>query len=69
MNARDNDVKKSKIGRPPVDTEAVTVRMQRSVLDRLDTWRAAQRPIPTRPDAIRHFVEVGIEAMHDPQND
>jgi hypothetical protein len=68
MNARDNNGKKSKMGRPPVDTEAVTVRMHRSVIDQLDTWRATQRPIPTRPEAIRYFVEVGMRQI-DPNLD
>jgi len=45
---------KKKIGRPSVDSEAVNVRIERSMLDSLDAWIAAQpEPRPSRPEAIR----------------
>ncbi len=45
--------KKSKRGRPSVDSEAVNVRMERSLLAPLDRWIAAQPEPMTRPEAIR----------------
>jgi hypothetical protein len=49
--------KKSKRGRPPVDSEEVRSRMERSLLDAIDAWIAAQpEPRPSRPGAIRRLV-------------
>lgn len=53
----------NKGGRPRVDTEAVTVRMHKLFLERLDDWRAEQRPIPSRPEGIRRFAEIGLESQ------
>jgi Arc/MetJ-type ribon-helix-helix transcriptional regulator len=57
-----NNIKK-KMGRPPVDSEAVTVRMERSLLDALDRWREAQPDVPSRPEAIRRGVTEWLKAM------
>ena len=46
-------VKKSKIGRPAVDTEAVTLRLPREILDKIEEYRRKQDDIPTRQEAIR----------------
>jgi len=54
-----NSAKKPK-GRPSVDSEAVNVRIERSMLDALDEWRRAQSDIPTRPEAIRRLVEKSL---------
>ena len=46
--------KKSGRGRPRVDSEIVTARVGRAVLDALDAWRGRQpEPKPTRPEAVR----------------
>jgi hypothetical protein len=47
---------KSKIGRPPVDTDAVNVRMSAVMLSQLDDWRRAQPDLPGRPEAIRRLL-------------
>lgn len=52
--------KKSK-GRPAVDSEAINVRMERSLIDRLDEYRRGQPDLPNRPEAIRRLVERGLE--------
>lgn len=49
-----------KMGRPPRDTEAVNVRIDRNVLDRLDDYRREQPDMPSRPEAIRRLVEKGL---------
>ena len=55
--------KKSKQGRPPVDSEAVNVRLERPALNAIDAWIAAQpEPRPTRPEAIRRLVEKALGA-------
>ena len=61
--SRLDNVKKSKrMGRPPVDSEAVTVRMTVDALRSLDEWRRGQDNLPGRPEAIRRLVELGLKA-------
>jgi hypothetical protein len=57
-----DSAKKSTKGRPSVDSEAVNVRMERPQLLRLDDWRRVQADMPTRPEAIRRLIELGLEA-------
>ena len=62
MPSRINDIKKSKRGRPPVESEAVTVRMAATALQNIDDWRRHQADLPGRPEAIRRLVEIGLKA-------
>jgi hypothetical protein len=62
MKSTINNVKKSKRGRPPVDSEAVTVRIAVDALQILDDWRRKQDDLPGRPEAIRRLVELGLKA-------
>ena len=56
------NVKKPR-GRPPVETEALTVRVHRNQLAAIDAWIATQpEPRPTRPEAIRRLVEQALGA-------
>ena len=51
------DTGKSRRGRPRVDSEDVSARMERGMLDALDAWIAAQpEPRPGRSEAIRRLV-------------
>ena len=52
--------KKNWRGRPQVNFEAVTVRMLKSELARLDAWMERHLPEGTRPMAIRWLVEIGL---------
>lgn len=54
--------KKSRRGRPPVDSELLRARMSRADLTAIDEWRARQRPVPKRPEAVRQLVKLGINA-------
>jgi hypothetical protein len=54
--------KKPTKGRPSVDSEAVNVRMERPQISQLDDWRRRQPDLPTRPEAIRRLIELGLEA-------
>jgi hypothetical protein len=56
-----SDVKKP-TGRPPVDSEAVTLRLQREQLDALDAWRAAQSDNPGRPEAVRRLLALALDS-------
>jgi hypothetical protein len=62
MTSRINNIKNSKRGRPPVDSEAVTVRIAVDALKDLDDWRRKQDDLPGRPEAIRRLVAVGLRA-------
>jgi hypothetical protein len=57
-----SSAKKSARGRPSVDSEAVNVRIERPQLSKLDDWRRSQPDLPTRPEAIRRLIELGLEA-------
>jgi hypothetical protein len=57
-----DSAKKSRKGRPNVDSEAINVRIERAQLGNLDDWRRAQPDLPTRPEAIRRLIELGLEA-------
>jgi hypothetical protein len=41
----------------------ISLKAPQSFLDKIDEWRAGQRPIPNRGDAIRRLVEVGLDAL------
>ena len=58
----ENSAEKPKKGRPPVDSEAVNVRLERSFLSVLDNWRRNQADLPSRPEAIRRLLEQALGA-------
>jgi hypothetical protein len=62
MKSTIDSAKKSKIGRPPVDTEAVNVRLAVTALEVIDNWRRKQDDLPGRPEAIRRLVDLGLKA-------
>jgi hypothetical protein len=45
-----------KMGRPPVDTEAVTVRLPRALIAALDDARRQEPDMPTRQEIIRRVL-------------
>jgi hypothetical protein len=51
-----SNVKKRGPGRPPVDSEAVTLRFPTPVIEALETYAADQREPVTRSEAIRLIV-------------
>jgi Arc/MetJ-type ribon-helix-helix transcriptional regulator len=54
-------IKKSKRGRPPVDTMAVTVRMHKSDLAKIDAWIAERHDENiSRPEVIRRLVQLAL---------
>ncbi|MCJ8139946.1 hypothetical protein [Falsirhodobacter halotolerans] len=44
------------MGRPPVDSEAVTVRMERELLRAIDDYRRQQDDLPSRPEVVRRVM-------------
>jgi hypothetical protein len=55
--------KKRGRGRPPTGgrREGVMVRLDPSQFEALDGWSAKQKPKPSRPEAIRRLVELGLK--------
>jgi hypothetical protein len=53
------------MGRPTVDSEPVTVRVERQRLAVLDEWRRAQPDLPSRPEAIRRLIELGLKVAEN----
>ena len=49
--------KPNKGGRPPADTEALTLRLHRDVIGAVEAFRREQDTIPSRPEAIRQILK------------
>jgi hypothetical protein len=43
--------------------QRLTLVTRRSQLDAIDAWRVEQRPIPSRNEAIRQLIDLGLEAV------
>ena len=57
------DIRKKRIGRPPVNAVPVLVRIAPAEIEPIDGWIKEQpRPKPSRPEAIRRLVELGLKA-------
>jgi hypothetical protein len=57
-----NSAKKLSKGRPVVDSEPVNVRIERSQIVALDDWRRQQTDLPSRPEAVRRMIKLGLKA-------
>lgn len=63
MDAMPGQEKKiaKKRGRPATGTSpTIGVRVADALRLAIDDWRARQRPIPSRPEAIRQLAELGL---------
>jgi hypothetical protein len=58
------DIPKKRRGRPQTGgrREGVMVRLEPAQFEALDAWSAEQKPEPSRPEAIRRLVELGLKA-------
>lgn len=50
-----------KMGRPKLDTEAVTLRLPREMIEALDERRRLEADLPTRPEMIRRLLAETLE--------
>ncbi|WGR54780.1 ribbon-helix-helix protein, CopG family [Paracoccus versutus] len=55
-----------KRGRPPVDSEAINLRLPRELIEALDNRRRLEPDLPTRPEMIRRALVQWLE-MTDPE--
>jgi hypothetical protein len=58
------DIAKKRTGRPKTTGlgTGIMVRSHEDFLRPLDEWIAKQKPKPSRPEAIRRLVELGLKA-------
>jgi hypothetical protein len=56
MKPKFDSVRKRKRGRPPVDGEAVNVRLRAEILIAIDEFRRSQSDLPNRPESIRRLI-------------
>lgn len=53
-----------KRGRPATGTSpTIGVRVPQELSDRIEEWRAQQRPVPSIPEAIRRLVEAALDRV------
>ena len=43
-----------------MDSEELRARVERSLIDAIDEWRRAQAAPPSRPEAIRQLLKIGL---------
>jgi hypothetical protein len=58
-----SNIRKKRIGRPPVNAVPVLVRIPPAEIEPIDAWIAKQKPSPSRPEAIRRLVEIGLGSV------
>ncbi|QEW21112.1 ribbon-helix-helix protein, CopG family [Paracoccaceae bacterium] len=46
----------ARMGRPKLDTEPVTIRMDRQMLKAIDDYRREQEDLPSRPEVVRRVM-------------
>ena len=56
MSRLDAGKKSKRMGRPPVDSEEVSTRMERKLLSALDAYAASSQEVLTRPKAVRAIL-------------
>lgn len=61
MTRSDREAKR--VGRPEVDSEAVNVRIERTILDLIDEWRMSREVELSRPKVVRHIIQAYINEL------
>lgn len=56
---------KPRMGRPPVDTAAITLRLPRDMIEAIDNRRREEPDLPTRPEMIRRLLMVALNLNED----
>jgi uncharacterized protein YfbU (UPF0304 family) len=50
---------------PPVKTERFEMRLDESVLERVDEWRARQADLPSRAESMRRLIDTALDTTRD----
>ena len=48
----------ARMGRPKVDSEAITLRLSRDMIEAIDDRRRSEPDLPTRPEMIRRLLQI-----------
>lgn len=57
------------MGRPPVDTNPITLRLTKEVFQAIDDMRRAEIDIPNRQEMIRRILQAAIEKFQQDKAD
>lgn len=58
-----SESEKKRMGRPPVNSTPITLRLAPELLEWVDAQRAKLDPVPSRPEFIRNLLE---SQRHEP---
>ncbi|MTE02095.1 ribbon-helix-helix protein, CopG family [Paracoccus sp. YIM 132242] len=61
--------KKATVGRPRSDTEPVTLRLPRELIEAIDNRRRVESDLPTRPEMIRRALVQWLELTDPPERE
>lgn len=53
------------MGRPPRDTDPITLRLTKEVFEALDDMRRAEKDLPNRQEMIRRVLQQAIERFQE----
>jgi hypothetical protein len=62
MAKSNGETTKSRKARPPETGTPVLVRLQAGPLSEIDEWRRRSEDLPSRAEAIRRLVAIGLKA-------
>ena len=51
-----------KMGRPKKDTEQLSLRLEKVVIEQLDDLRKTEKDLPSRPEMIRRIIEQHLKS-------
>jgi Arc/MetJ-type ribon-helix-helix transcriptional regulator len=61
-----SNIRKKRIGRPPVNAVPILVRVPPAELKPIDAWIEKQGTFMSRPEAIRRLVELALKGRGKP---
>jgi hypothetical protein len=63
MTTQDTLISKKRGPKPTGQGEPILVRVHPDMLKKIDAWRKKQADPPTRPEAIRRIVDLGLKRL------
>ena len=55
----------ARMGRPKIDSEAITLRLPRDMIEAIDDRRRQEPDLPTRPEMIRRLLQIVLTDRAD----
>lgn len=53
------------MGRPQKDSDSITLRLPREVIEALDDMRRAEKDLPNRQEMIRRLLQIAIDRFQE----